>query len=1280
MTVFNGSKIEVTITADGAKALYGSDDPASVKENYKVEYLGGVNVAGTDIKTAYGESFYEDYKEKIAGTHYYAITDLTTGQMICKNHAVTIDQFEITEFQETIDEYYVGFHGEKREWNLILKGKNISGQIAQVAELPLSVTFTYNPQTTSDPHSGTVATCPNPLNGNVAGNKKLDWSDRLVDINNNKISESLAYDIKCYALPKAYTAVTSSQTIYYASLLDAINNTSTTNSTIYAMQSFDYSITWDGLAAAKKGTKTVNTDYYHTIDQDCEIQSGVTLVVPYDKGNTGPATIIDVYQNTGFNATYKKNEVTVSAGCTLDNNGTISIAAEITQGGSGQSYNSVVAGNYAQITLATGSKNDKGAVLTNGAKIISQSGSKINCYGFITESKYYNCDSDEVLKNATTIAPKVEMLDGSKMTAVMSVVENRGGTILSKMYLNLKSFVFNRFFVQSVATNMIVDSGATVYGYTKMKVSSMSPDQNLELFSSGSNSFIKLESGTKVVFKYDSTLAQNKMNLYGSASVNPIVVKLNVGLTVELSTKNTFFPLSHYWDLEFRPFENGSQATVSAVGTDITQNIKILPGASITVHKGVTFNAGAIVVYEDNSHIYTVGNKLAYPDKPAGKLIVNGRLNATSVGGHIEATESGGEINISSSNSVTIVELKNDSISYDDTTSLTANGLIYNGLTPTTGQSFAVGTKYVSTKYGDEFAWFDPNVTITYDLGYDGKTESVTYTATADGGIGAFKTFTRKDHVFAGWFVDSTHETPAPTAAEIRCSATLYAQWTEIETYTITYNYNYPEDVPQDADFDGGIEEAPAGTFTQVHTLCNWNTDTSIMYDRPYYFLGWSEENDGTVDENFTVTENGLTLYAVWGEKVSLKYTANDTNVYTSLITNGDMQLEYGKDYWFIPGTEITLPKVKANDKISNTNQYYFGGWTLENYSGGEKFILNDSVEINITWLKKATVNIKYYDGSVTLELVNMDDKLSLEKITGNTVHEKTYYVRPGTLKLTYSYVETNSQKFELTVNGIGVDGNQDTTAQTITYQNSIASTDTWSLDADSDPGGCFTPDTLITLADGTQKRVDQLEFGDKILAWDFFTGTYVEKDISLLVNHGEGLYRIANLVFSDGTILRIIADHGIFDYDLNKFVYITVDNMHEYIGHRFVQYAADGSYNIITLTDAYETKEYTTAWSVSSSGTSNAFASGLLTVAPPEDFYNWIEMGDKLMYNAEQFQRDIETYGLYTYDDFKDYVTYEQFIDWNGAYLKIAVEKGYFTFEYILELIELYKGWMPSN
>ena len=224
----------------------------------------------------------------------------------------------------------------------------------------------------------------------------------------------------------------------------------------------------------------------------------------------------------------------------------------------------------------------------------------------------------------------------------------------------------------------------------------------------------------------------------------------------------------------------------------------------------------------------------------------------------------------------------------------------------------------------------------------------------------------------------------------------------------------------------------------------------------------------------------------------------------------------------------------------------------------------------------------------------------------------------------------------------------------------------------------CVTPDTLITLADGSQKRIDEVTFEDRILTWDFFTGSYVERDISILVYHGDDVYDIANMEFSDGTQLKTIGEHGVFDYDMNCFVYITPDNVADYVGHRFVKQNLDGGYDVVTLTKGYASKEYTGSYSLSSAETSNAFASGMLTIAPPKDFYNWIEMDGKLQYDAEQFAKDVETYGLYTYEDFKDYVTYEQFIDWNGAYLKIPVEKGYFTFEYILELIELYKGWMP--
>ena len=227
--------------------------------------------------------------------------------------------------------------------------------------------------------------------------------------------------------------------------------------------------------------------------------------------------------------------------------------------------------------------------------------------------------------------------------------------------------------------------------------------------------------------------------------------------------------------------------------------------------------------------------------------------------------------------------------------------------------------------------------------------------------------------------------------------------------------------------------------------------------------------------------------------------------------------------------------------------------------------------------------------------------------------------------------------------------------------------------------GGCFTSDTLITMADGTQKPIEDVTYEDKLLVWDFFTGEYTEKDISILVYHGDENYQVVNSEYSDGTVLRTIAEHGVFDYDLNKYVYLTPENCTEYIGHRFVKYNVNGGYDLVTMTNAFVTEEHTGAYSITSSGVSNAFAENLLTVAPPDDFYNWIEMDGKLHYNVEKFYSDIEKYGTYDYDVFKDYVTYEQYVAFNGTYLKSAVEQGKFSFDYIIQLIDEYSQYMPE-
>ncbi len=72
-------------------------------------------------------------------------------------------------------------------------------------------------------------------------------------------------------------------------------------------------------------------------------------------------------------------------------------------------------------------------------------------------------------------------------------------------------------------------------------------------------------------------------------------------------------------------------------------------------------------------------------------------------------------------------------------------------------------------------------------------------------------------------------------------------------------------------------------------------------------------------------------------------------------------------------------------------------------------------------------------------------------------------------------------------------------------------------------------------------------------------------------------------------------------------------------------------------------------------------------------DLFNYFTFGEGVKFDEELMKADIEKYGLYTYEDFDDYLTYEQFVAFNVQYFKVAVGKGYYTYEGIVNLIDEY-------
>ena len=216
----------------------------------------------------------------------------------------------------------------------------------------------------------------------------------------------------------------------------------------------------------------------------------------------------------------------------------------------------------------------------------------------------------------------------------------------------------------------------------------------------------------------------------------------------------------------------------------------------------------------------------------------------------------------------------------------------------------------------------------------------------------------------------------------------------------------------------------------------------------------------------------------------------------------------------------------------------------------------------------------------------------------------------------------------------------------------------------------CVTGDTLVTLADGSQKRIDEVTHTDSLLVWDFFTGDYACVPASIIFYHGDDNYDVINLSFDDGTVVKVINTHGFFDVDANEFVFIDEGNVEYFIGHNFVKVDGD-SYTSVKLVEYTITEEFTGCYSIQSAQHNNFIVEGMFSETIPayEGWFDYFEIGDNMKYDEAKMQEDIEKYGLYTYDDFSEYVTYEQFIAFSGPYLKVLVGRGVVTFDDILTL-----------
>ena len=617
-------------------------------------------------------------------------------------------------------------------------------------------------------------------------------------------------------------------------------------------------------------------------------------------------------------------------------------------------------------------------------------------------------------------------------------------------------------------------------------------------------------------------------------------------------------------------------------------------------------------------------------------------------------------------------------------------------------------TTYTDTTYNLYAQWTAIEYTIAYKyVGVDATLPSVTFEKfTVETNAVTLPTPTHETYTFTAWYADEGCSDSKRINSSISGKdllgmvtitdttnniVTIYGEWTSI-TYTVIFSGGELHGGGTTANWSQSYSNFNGVTLPDPMSGEVWRTDPS----KQYHFVGWyigDTKVESLNTDMFTIVDDkpqSLTLTAKWVEKAYTINLKNQITPYSDIVFDGSTV--YIDESQLNENSVLNNPsqllaayedKARTYDKDA-TQMYYFVGWTA-NSNGTTKveaidFSNTSSITIYAVWTTKNTIQISNSDGSGSLKSVEYSIFIA-DDTSGLNSKEYPYtaamgnplYIAPGyAFKIdNLNNITSSAIKTAWQTAGGGYD-----------YTSGSASTEKYTGTVDR--SSCLVEGTLITLADGTQKRIEDITTDDVLLVFNHLTGKLEAQKLFFTAHKDEAakLHRILTIEFSNGESVRIAGNHGFFNLTLNKYVYIDEYNVCEYIGHTF--YSAkyvDGVFveEEVTLVNSFVIEEFVKVYSPVSEHTFNCFAENMLSITPlfnvNEGFANIFEYGEGMRYDEEQMAQDIEKYGLYTYEEFAEYYTYEQFMATGTPYFKIAVGKGYITYEEMLNVIEYIKS-----
>ena len=984
--------------------------------------------------------------------------------------------------------------------------------------------------------------------------------------------------------------------------------------------------------------------------------SNRTLVVSYDESSTS----VPSNNNNSGSQTYVYSSLILPEFITLNftNNSKLVVNANLV-------YNQSTSSTWANIR----------GVLVNDGIINLNNGCSVTAYGYIKGNGTMN------------------LYSGATATDLLNKYDYSGGSIASSIYSSC--LPFTAWSINNISCETYYYSGAVLQAFSHIQYKLISTSE-----AKGTAVIIGSNSSSNCLFKPTSTSNSNFIRKYSTpsttnASADTTALRSITGNNQKKGIMENIELCGDYVDSTLSVSINVTVKTSSSISAPVpymniilksgstlslsSSDYLFLPSSSLHIENDSTLNvsSGIDLAFLPWSYFATNTTYNFYAnciDKKDAILINDGTIVANGkIGGVISTNNSSASLSLNGGvNASYTMYFTTSGDTHYETKTTPARLYLYDSSSQvvqlTTLTDTNKGTYYSTRDINDDYGWiYSSNAyhfTITYNTNGANEscdpvtinTGSPTYTITSFD----LPLVTKLGYSLVGWYIDSSFNTSA-IGYSIDSDISLYAKWS-MNSYSIIYNYDY-----QDGSISTNLENTNPTSFTINDTI-----SLVAASDGDLNFSGWY------IDPDYTIILPRITSSTIDAFLGAVEANGNNLDLYCIFSSLAYYQITY-----FTKDNEIYLdkPMVKVKDGESTQLVAYTGGNYKTNSTNADyTYVLNTFngwkvYSTDLSYIETVDQLTDYYP-TCNIYLKPSFNQTNYVKITKGSLSNATVTISTddevpvGTsVTFTISYTEDSEKTFTLTrtSNSAQIVNKTDGTTSYAYIANYNCT-----YSASSKDSGCLAKGTLITMADGTLKPIEEIQLGDLVKTWSFEEGKFVIRPVIFVEQGLEKLCDYITIKFEDGTNIEIIWRQSLFDVDMMDYILFDINNATSFIGRHILAFDNE-TLTTKTIVDVIVEQRIAPYYEVDCAYDYQVIANNVLTVEPTVNFHVVFDLDENFKYDSEAMTNDIEQYGLYTYDDLKEYVTLEQFELFNGKIMKIYIEKGYFTFEYLLEIINRY-------